>query len=73
MAMLTIRSIEEDLKHRLRVRAARAGPSMYEEARCILRDALANGDDADGLGRAGWGEERTPTMPLDQGPLGRDE
>jgi antitoxin FitA len=50
MAMLTIRSIEEDLKHRLRVRAARAGRSMEEEARCILRDALADGDEADGLG-----------------------
>ena len=51
MAMLTIRSIEEDLKHRLRARAARAGRSM-EEARCILRDALADGNEPDGPGRA---------------------
>ncbi len=50
MAMLTIRSIEEDLKQRLRIRAARAGRSMEEEARCILREVLADGDEPDGLG-----------------------
>jgi plasmid stability protein len=50
MAMLTIRSIEEDLKRRLRLRAARAGHSMEEEARRILRDALDDDDQRYGLG-----------------------
>ncbi len=41
MASITIRNLEEDLKSRLRVRAARHGRSMEEEARHILRSALA--------------------------------
>jgi plasmid stability protein len=40
MASLTIRNLEEDIKTRLRVRAAGRGKSMEEEARQILRDAL---------------------------------
>lgn len=40
MASMTIRNLEDDLKARLRVRAARHGRSMEEEARNILRDAL---------------------------------
>ena len=39
MASITIRNIEDDLKERLRVRAARHGHSMDEEARIILRRA----------------------------------
>lgn len=42
MATMTIRNLDEDLKARLRVRAARHGRSMEEEARSILRTALAN-------------------------------
>lgn len=41
MASITIRNLENDLKARLRVRAARHGHSMEEEARVILRRALA--------------------------------
>ena len=41
MASLTIRQLEETTKRRLRLRAARHGTSMEEEARRILRDALA--------------------------------
>ena len=41
MASLTIRNLEEDIKHRLRVRAAERGRSMEEEAREILRLAVA--------------------------------
>jgi plasmid stability protein len=37
MASITIRNLEDDLKHRLRVRAAEHGRSMEEEARDILR------------------------------------
>ena len=41
MASLTIRKIEESLKTKLRVHAARQGRSMEEAAREILRTALA--------------------------------
>lgn len=40
MASITIRNLDESLKARLRVRAARLGRSMEEEAREILRCAL---------------------------------
>lgn len=41
MATLTIRQLDETVKERLRVRAAQAGRSMEEEAREILRSAVA--------------------------------
>jgi antitoxin FitA len=41
MASMTIRNIDDSLKSRLRIRAARHGRSMEEEARSILRSALA--------------------------------
>ncbi|GAB5470160.1 MAG: plasmid stabilization protein [Rhodospirillales bacterium] len=41
MASITIRSLDDSLKQRLRVRAAEQGRSMEEEVREILRDALA--------------------------------
>lgn len=41
METLTIRGIDEDLKARLRVRAAERGRSMEAEVREILRTALA--------------------------------
>ena len=40
MATITVRNLEEDLKRRLRVRAAEHGKSMEEEVRDILRSAL---------------------------------
>jgi plasmid stability protein len=40
MASITVRNLEDGLKHRLRVRAAENGRSMEEEARDILRMAL---------------------------------
>lgn len=40
MASLVIRNIEENLKERLRVRAAQNGRSMEEEVRVILRTAI---------------------------------
>lgn len=40
MATMTIRNLDDDVKARLRVRAARHGRSMEEEARSILRAAL---------------------------------
>ena len=41
MASITIRQLDEDLKQRLRLRAARNGRSMEDEARTILRQAAA--------------------------------
>ena len=40
MASMTIRNLDDDLKSRLRLRAARHGQSMNEEARSIFRSAL---------------------------------
>jgi plasmid stability protein len=41
MGSLTIRNLDDALKASLRLRAARHGRSMEEEARIILRGALA--------------------------------
>jgi plasmid stability protein len=41
MASMTIRNLDDSLKAKLRVRAAEHGRSMEEEARVLLRDALA--------------------------------
>jgi plasmid stability protein len=40
MAAITIRNLDDDLKRRLRIRAAEHGRSMEEEARDILREGL---------------------------------
>jgi plasmid stability protein len=40
MASITIRNLEDDLKRRLRIRAAEHGRSMEEEAREILRHVV---------------------------------
>jgi len=40
MATLTIRKIEDDLKQELRMRGARRGASMEDEARSILRAVI---------------------------------
>ncbi|MGE0718260.1 MAG: plasmid stabilization protein [Alphaproteobacteria bacterium] len=45
MASITIRKLDDGLKGRLRVRAAAHGRSMEEEARLILKDALARQHD----------------------------
>ena len=41
MASITIRNLDDETKRRLRIRAARLNRSMEEEARDILRAALA--------------------------------
>ena len=43
MASITIRNLDDDVKTRLRVRAAEHRRSMEEEARIILREALDSG------------------------------
>jgi plasmid stability protein len=40
MATMTIRNLDDELKARLRMRAARHGQSMEEEVRVILRATL---------------------------------
>ena len=48
MSAITIRNLEDDLKARLRLQAARHGQSMEEEARQLLRRGL----DQDAAGSA---------------------
>ena len=51
MAVLTIRNVDEAIKTALRVRAAREGVSMEEEARRILCDALSQQQEPMPLGQ----------------------
>ena len=46
MAQLVVRNLDVEVKERLRRRAARRGRSMEEEAREILRAAVARDDEA---------------------------
>lgn len=50
MSTLTIRNLDDGIKNRLRVAAALHGRSMEEEARVILRQALAENGKQKGLG-----------------------
>ena len=51
MAQLVVRNLDDDVKARLQKQAARAGRSMEEEVRAILRAAVAHGDQPEkGLG-----------------------
>jgi plasmid stability protein len=46
MATLTIRNLEDSIKTQLRIQAARHGRSMEEEARTILKAAVAASEPA---------------------------
>jgi antitoxin FitA len=48
MASITIRSLDESLKSKLRIRAAEHGRSMEAEAREILKSGLATGSTSAG-------------------------
>ncbi len=50
MASITIRKLDDDVKTRLRVRAAENRRSMEEEARLILRDAVSENSTSRNLG-----------------------
>lgn len=50
MANLTIRNLDDEVKDRLRLEAARHGRSMEEEVRHILRHAFAQTPQEQGLG-----------------------
>ena len=49
MAALSIRNLDETVKRRLLLRAARHGRSMEAEARAILTEAVSEGVDSAGL------------------------
>jgi len=52
MASITIRNLDDDVKRRLRVRAAEHGRSMEEEARDILRQIVGQPSAPRNLGQA---------------------
>lgn len=52
MASIIIRNLEEDVKARLKLRAAGRGVSMEEEARDILRRSVGSADPRADLGAA---------------------
>jgi len=52
MASITIRNLDEALKAKLRLRAARLGRSMEEEVRVILKSVLAQEDLSKSLGES---------------------
>jgi plasmid stability protein len=47
VAALSIRNIDDGVKRRLRIRAARNGRSMESEIRAILEEAVAEPDEPD--------------------------
>jgi len=63
MAVLTVRNLDEDLKSRLRIRAAQHGRSMEAEAREILRESL---DDRGRSNVGTWIHERFAGLGLDE-------
>jgi plasmid stability protein len=52
MANITIRNLDDALKVKLRIRAARLGRSMEEEVRVILKEALSQEDTPKSLGES---------------------
>lgn len=52
MASITIRNLDDTVKHQLRIRAAEHGRSMEEEAREILRAAVRPGSTPNNLAAA---------------------
>jgi plasmid stability protein len=52
MAAITVRNLDDRLKERLKVRAARHGRSMESEVRAILVEAVAEPGDSDDLFQA---------------------
>ena len=52
MANITIRNLDDDVKTRLRMRAAQNGRSMEEEARRILREAVRRKPSVQNLARS---------------------
>jgi plasmid stability protein len=72
MAALIVRKIDDKLKDRLRVRAARNGHSMEEEVRAILRRSLDEDREPQTLGALAlrlFGKQHGVTLEIDpRGP-----
>ncbi len=49
MAVISIRDLDDEVRERLRIRAAANGRSMEAEVRAILTDAVRPADDTHGL------------------------
>lgn len=49
MAAISVRDLDDDVKDRLRIRAARHGRSMEAEVRAILTEAVAEPGPTEGL------------------------
>lgn len=49
MAAISVRDLDDHVRDRIRVRAARHGRSMEAEIRAILTDAVSEPEDGDGL------------------------
>jgi len=64
MASLSVRKLDEETLARLRVRAARHGVSMEEEARRILREAVAAPERLGDLARQLFGPEHGVELEL---------
>ena len=74
MASLSVRRLDDDTLSRLRIRAARHGVSMEEEARRILKEAVSAPEHLGDLALRIFGakhgvdlqlRQRTPHEPLD--------
>jgi antitoxin FitA len=74
MASLSVRKLDDETLSRLRIRAAKHGVSMEEEARRILKEAVTAPDELGDLALQTFGPkhgvdlqlpERTPHEPMD--------
>ena len=75
MASITIRNLDDDVKTRLRVRAAEHHRSMEEEARLILRDAVgckAESRNLASIARAHFGPDNGVDLELPSREPGRE-
>ncbi len=75
MASITIRNLDDDVKTRLRVRAAERHRSMEEEARQILRDAVGRKPGSRNLAsviRSHFGPANGVDLELPSRELGRE-
>ena len=75
MASITIRNLDDDVKTRLRVRAAEHHRSMEEEARVILRDAVGRKADSRNLAsivRSHFGPDNGVDLELPPREAGRE-
>ncbi len=68
MATLSVRKLDDDVLNRLRVRAAQHGVSMEEEARKILRRAVAAPDRLGDLAVQFFGSEYGVDLDLPAHP-----